>query len=80
MGSASTGATKGHDTRVARLLLLLPSSTYRALDFVSAARRLNAIKWTVVERMVWAWLLTIPVTGSIAFGLVWLGRMLGWSK
>jgi len=26
---------------VARLLLLLPSSTYRALDFVSAARRLN---------------------------------------
>ena len=47
---------------------------------VGAARRLNAIKWTVVERMVWAWLLTIPVTGSMAFGMVWLGRMLGWSK
>jgi len=51
-----------------------------AIMGVGAARRLNAIKWTVVERMVWAWLLTIPVTGAIAFGLVWLGRMLGWSK
>jgi len=51
-----------------------------AIMGVGAARRLNAIKWTVVERMVWAWLLTIPVTGLIAFGLVWLGRMLGWSK
>ena len=31
-----------------------------AIMGVGAARRLNAIKWTVVERMVWAWVLTIP--------------------
>lgn len=38
-----------------------------AIMGVGCARRLNAIRWTVVERMVWAWLLTIPVSGLIAY-------------
>jgi PiT family inorganic phosphate transporter len=38
-----------------------------AIMGVGSARRFNAIKWTVVERMVWAWILTIPVSGGIAF-------------
>jgi PiT family inorganic phosphate transporter len=41
-----------------------------AIMGVGAAKRLNAIKWTVVERMVWAWILTIPVTGGLAYLLV----------
>ena len=45
-----------------------------AIMGVGAARRLNAIKWTVVERMAWAWVLTIPVTGLLAYGLVLLVR------
>jgi PiT family inorganic phosphate transporter len=45
-----------------------------AIMGVGAARRLNAIKWTVVERMVWAWILTIPVTGLLAYGFVKLFR------
>ncbi len=48
-----------------------------AIMGVGAAKRFNAIKWTVVERMVWAWVLTLPVTGTIAYGLVWLIRILG---
>ncbi len=48
-----------------------------AIMGVGAARRLNAIKWTVVERMVWAWLLTIPVAGLLAYGCVWLLRVIG---
>jgi len=48
-----------------------------AIMGVGAARRFNAIKWTVVERMVWAWILTIPITGLIAYGLVHLIRALG---
>ena len=48
-----------------------------AIMGVGAARRLTAIKWTVVERMVWAWILTIPVTGILAYGLVRLGRWFG---
>jgi PiT family inorganic phosphate transporter len=45
-----------------------------AIMGVGAARRLNAIKWTVVERMVWAWILTIPVTALLAYGMVLLLR------
>ena len=37
---------------------------------VGCARRFNAIKWTVVERMVWAWIFTLPVTALLAYGLV----------
>jgi PiT family inorganic phosphate transporter len=46
-----------------------------AIMGVGTARRLNAIKWTVVERMVWAWILTIPVTGGLAYGFVRLLRL-----
>ena len=49
-----------------------------AIMGVGAAKRLNAIKWTVVERMVWAWLLTILVAASIAYALVSLGKAMGW--
>jgi PiT family inorganic phosphate transporter len=48
-----------------------------AIMGVGAARRLNAIKWSVVERMVWAWLLTIPVAGLLAYWFVRLSRALG---
>ncbi len=49
-----------------------------AIMGVGCARRLNAIKWTVVERMAWAWVLTIPVSGTIAYCLVRLLEALGW--
>src|SRR5207249_9443888 len=48
-----------------------------AIMGVGAAKRLNALKWTVVERMVWAWILTIPVTGVLAYGFVRFIRALG---
>ncbi len=41
-----------------------------AIMGVGAAKRFSAIKWTVVERMVWAWLLTIPITALLAWLLV----------
>ncbi|WP_133479511.1 inorganic phosphate transporter [Cognatilysobacter segetis] len=34
---------------------------------VGTAKRSNAIRWTIVERMVWAWVLTIPAAGGIAW-------------
>jgi len=50
-----------------------------AIMGVGAAKRLNAIKWTVVERMIWAWLLTIPATGLIAYFLVRTFKSFGWA-
>jgi PiT family inorganic phosphate transporter len=38
-----------------------------AIMGVGAAKRFSAIKWSVVEKMVWAWILTIPVSGAIAW-------------
>ncbi|HYG36541.1 MAG TPA: inorganic phosphate transporter, partial [Clostridia bacterium] len=48
-----------------------------AIMGVGAAKRLNAIKWTVVERMLWAWILTIPVSAGLAYGAVRLLQALG---
>lgn len=48
-----------------------------AIMGVGAARRLNAIKWSVVERMVWAWILTIPVTAGLAYLFVRLLKAAG---
>ncbi|MEN1973395.1 inorganic phosphate transporter [Luteimonas sp. MJ204] len=49
-----------------------------AIMGVGTAKRLNAIKWTVVEKMIGAWILTIPMSGGIAYGLYKLLGWLGW--
>lgn len=49
-----------------------------AIMGVGAAKRLGALKWTVVEKMIWAWLLTIPVTGLIAYLFVRVLQFAGW--
>jgi len=63
-------------------LLGIPVSTTHNISAsimgVGAAKRFNAIKWIVVERMVWAWIFTIPVAGGIAYGLVKLMQLAGW--
>ncbi|HET6545245.1 MAG TPA: inorganic phosphate transporter [Rhodanobacteraceae bacterium] len=41
-----------------------------AIMGVGAAKRFNAIRWTVVERMVWAWILTLPITAALAWCLL----------
>lgn len=48
-----------------------------AIMGVGAAKRFNALKWTIVERMAWAWLLTIPVSGGLSYLLVRLLQFSG---
>jgi inorganic phosphate transporter, PiT family len=38
-----------------------------AIMGVGAAKRFSGVKWTVVERIIWAWILTLPATGVIGF-------------
>jgi PiT family inorganic phosphate transporter len=63
-------------------LLGIPVSTTHniaaAIMGVGSAKRFSAIKWTVVERMVWAWILTLPATGAMAYLLVRLAQACGW--
>jgi PiT family inorganic phosphate transporter len=49
-----------------------------AIMGVGCARRFSALNWTLVERIVWAWILTLPATALLAYGLVCLGRTFGW--
>ena len=44
---------------------------------VGAAKRLNAVKWGVVEKILWAWILTLPAAGGAAYLLVRLFQMTG---
>ncbi len=46
-----------------------------AIMGVGSAKSPKAVKWFVVERMVWAWILTIPVTGGVGYALV---RVMKW--
>lgn len=43
---------------------------------VGATRRLNAVRWSVVGRMVWAWVLTLPIAGLVGFALQYAAKML----
>ena len=36
---------------------------------VGAVKRFSGVKWGVVERIVWAWILTLPITGAISYVL-----------
>lgn len=40
---------------------------------VGAIKRLSAVKWGVTRELLWAWLLTIPVTGVLAAIIYFIG-------
>jgi PiT family inorganic phosphate transporter len=44
---------------------------------VGAMKRFSAVKWGLVGRIVWAWVLTLPITGGLGYGLVKLLHSLG---
>jgi PiT family inorganic phosphate transporter len=41
-----------------------------AIMGVGAAKRFNSLKWSVIERILWAWIMTLPVSALIAYVLV----------
>jgi inorganic phosphate transporter, PiT family len=43
-----------------------------AIVGVGATRRLSAVRWGVAGRIVWAWILTIPASATIASTTYWL--------
>ena len=36
---------------------------------VGAVKRFSGIRWTVVERIVWAWVFTLPATALVGYAL-----------
>ncbi len=48
-----------------------------AIMGVGAAKRFNAIRWSVVERILWAWIFTIPVSAGLGYFFVCIMRAFG---
>ena len=44
---------------------------------VGVAKRFGAVKWGLVERIIWAWVLTLPTTGLLGYGIVRLLHLCG---
>ena len=63
-------------------LLGIPVSTTHtitgAIVGVGSTRGLNAVKWGVATRVVWAWVLTIPAAALVAAAFWWGFDALGW--
>jgi inorganic phosphate transporter, PiT family len=61
----------------------MPVSTTHSISTailgVGFARNPATLKWGVIERIVWAWVLTMPAAGGIAYGLLVVFEALGWS-
>lgn len=60
----------------------MPVSTTHAITTsimgVGCAKRFSALKLKVIERIIWAWVLTIPATAGVACALVWVMNKVGW--
>jgi PiT family inorganic phosphate transporter len=60
----------------------MPVSTTHAITAsimgVGSAKSFTALKLQVVERILWAWVLTLPASGALAYGLVRMARVFGW--
>ena len=45
---------------------------------VGCAKRFSALKLSLIERILWAWVLTLPAAGGVAYLLVKAFRLCGW--
>jgi inorganic phosphate transporter, PiT family len=54
----------------------IPTSTTHTITGsiigVGATKRLSAVRWGVTVNLLWAWILTIPVSGSLAAGVYYI--------
>ena len=61
----------------------MPVSTTHSISTaimgVGFAKNPRALKITVIERIIWAWILTIPAAGGIAYLLLRLFELIGWA-
>jgi PiT family inorganic phosphate transporter len=60
----------------------MPVSTTHAVTTsimgVGCAKGFNHLKLEVVERIIWAWIMTLPASAGVAYLLVKLAQVTGW--
>jgi len=47
-----------------------------AITGVGSTKRLTAVRWEVAGNIIWAWILTIPISGEISAGICFLVNVL----
>jgi PiT family inorganic phosphate transporter len=71
--------TAGATVLFGTALMGMPVSTTHVITTsimgVGAAKRFSALKWSVIERIIWAWILTLPITAVMAYALVKLVQL-----
>jgi PiT family inorganic phosphate transporter len=71
--------TAGAATLILTEQLGIPVSTTHtiagAIMGVGATKRLSAVRWGVTVNILWAWILTIPVSALLASGIYMLLRL-----
>jgi inorganic phosphate transporter, PiT family len=71
--------TAGAITLLVTESLKIPVSTTHTLTGsiigVGATKRLSAVRWGVTVNLLWAWILTIPVSGLLAAGIYAIVRL-----
>lgn len=71
--------TAGAITLFATEALKIPVSTTHTIAGsimgVGATKRLSAVRWGVTINLIWAWILTIPVSGLLAAGIFYIARL-----
>jgi PiT family inorganic phosphate transporter len=66
----TTGATILLVTGIFGMPVSTTHSITTAIMGVGCARSFKALDWVITERIVWAWLMTIPACGAVAYCLV----------
>jgi len=71
--------TAGAVTLFVTEALKIPVSTTHtitgAIMGVGATKRLSAVRWGVTINLIWAWVLTIPISGLLAAGIYYIARL-----
>ncbi|HEX2607268.1 MAG TPA: inorganic phosphate transporter [Flavisolibacter sp.] len=73
--------TAGAITLFVTEALKIPVSTTHTITGsimgVGATKRLSAVRWGVTINLLWAWILTIPISALLAAGIFYIVRMFG---
>jgi PiT family inorganic phosphate transporter len=71
--------TSGAITLFVAEALKIPVSTTHTITGsiigVGATKRLSAVRWGVTINLLWAWILTIPVSGLLAAGIYYVAQI-----
>jgi len=72
----SAGAITLFGTALAGIPVSTTHTITGAIAGVGATHRLSAVRWGVAQRIVWAWIFTIPASGAVAGLAFWIMHLL----